>query len=454
MNAPMKGDRLSLSTKVFYLFGDIGISTCLSTVAFFLLFFYADVARVDPALVGTALLVGKLWDAVSDPMAGWLSDRTRSRFGRRKVYLYFGAIPLGISFALLWNYPPGLTYTLTIVWLMVTFFLYYTFVTITSMPYYAMTPELTRDYDERTNLTTFRMIGGTVGYMAGAAFPPFIAGLFLTDKIGWSMMGVMFGAFAALCLFVTAFGVKQRKELEGPPSKLPALTSIITCFKNRPFNFLMIQGLFTGFAFMLVMSYMAFFLTYQLDMRDKIPLVMTLLLVTIGVFLFFWKWVTDKWAKGPTYALGLFIAFGATALSFFLPRGGSNWIYAIVFVAGFGFSAQWVLPWSIIPDVVEHDELMTDERREGVYYGVRGLMGKVSDALGLFVGGWALKFFGFLPNVPQSETTLLGIRLFFGPIPALLAFLSLPLLIWFPITRKTHAETLDRLSQKRGGRVT
>ncbi len=323
MKESIRKDKLSLSTKVFYLFGDIGISTCLSTVAFFLLFFYADVARVDPALVGTALLVGKLWDAVSDPMAGWLSDRTRSRFGRRKVYLYFGAIPLGISFALLWNYPPGLTYALTIAWLMVTFFLYYTFITITSMPYYAMTPELTRDYDERTNLTTFRMIGGTIGYMAGAAFPPFIAGLFITAKIGWSMMGVMFGAFAALCLFITAFGVKQRKELEGPPSKLPALPSIITCFKNRPFNFLMIQGLFTGCAFMLVMSYMAFFLTYQLDMRDKIPLVMTLLLVTIGVFLFFWKWVTDKWAKGPTYALGLFIAFGATALSFFLPRGGA-----------------------------------------------------------------------------------------------------------------------------------
>ncbi len=202
---------------------------------------------------------------------------------------------------------------------------------------------------------------------------------------------------------------------------------------------------------MLVMSYMAFFLTYQLDMRDKIPLVMTLLLVTIGVFLFFWKWVTDKWAKGPTYALGLFIAFGATACSFFLPQGGSNWIYVIVFVAGFGFSAQWVLPWSIIPDVVEHDELMTDERREGIYYGVRGLAGKVSDALGLFVGGWALKIFEFAPNVPQSDHTLLGIRLFFGPIPAMVAFISLPLLIWFPITRKTHAETLERLAGKRKG---
>jgi GPH family glycoside/pentoside/hexuronide:cation symporter len=451
MNAPAKTDRLGLSTKIFYLFGDIGISTCLSTVAFFLLFFYADVAKVDPALVGTALLVSKLWDAVSDPMAGWLSDRTKSRFGRRKVYLYFGAIPLGVSFALLWNYPQGLTYTLTAVWLVATFLLYFTFITVTSMPYYAMTPELTRDYDERTNLTTFRMIGGTVGYMAGAAFPPFIAGLFITAKIGWGMMGVMFGAFAALCLLITAFGVKRREELEGMPSELPAFKSIITCFKNRPFNFLIIQGLFTGFAFMLVMSYMAFFLTYQLDMRDKIPLVMTLLLVTIGAFLFFWKWVTDKWAKGPTYALGLFIAFGATALSFFLPRGGSNWIYAIVFVAGFGFSAQWVLPWSIVPDVVEHDELMTGERREGVYYGVRGLMGKVSDALGLFVGGWVLKLFAFVPDVPQSETALLGIRLFFGPIPTLLAYLSLPLLIWFPITRKSHAETLERITGKRNG---
>ncbi len=107
-----------------------------------------------------------------------------------------------------------------------------------------------------------------------------------------------------------------------------------------------------------------------------------------------------------------------------------------------------MLPWSLIPDVVEHDELMTGERREGVYYGVRGLMGKVSDALGLFVGGWALKLFGFLPNEPQSDATLLGIRLFFGPIPALLTFLSLPLLIWFPITRKSHAETLERLKGK------
>jgi len=449
MNKSEVKDRLSISTKVLYLFGDIGISMCLSAVAFFILFFYADVARVDPALVGTALLLGKLWDAVSDPLFGWFSDRTKSRFGRRKVYLYYGSIPLGLSFALLWAMPEGLTGIMTTVWIIATFLFYYTFITVTSVSYYAMTPELTRDYDERTSLTTFRMIGGTIGYMAGAAFPPLIAGLFATEKIGWEMMGIMFAVFAVLCLYITAFGVKQRKELEGPPSELPVLPSIITCFKNKPFVYLITQGLFTNIGFVLVMSYMAFYLTYQLDMKDLIPIMMVLLLGTIGIFLFFWKWITDKWAKGPTYALGLFIAFGATAASFLLPQGGSIWIYPIVFVAGFGFSAQWVLPWSIIPDVVEYDELITGERREGIYYGVKGLTDKISWALGLFIGGWVLKLFGFVPEAAQSATSLLGIRLFFGPVPALLAFVSLPLLIWFPINRKTHAETLARLKLKR-----
>lgn len=449
MNNITERDRLNISTKILYLFGDIGISMCLAAVAFFILFFYADVAHVDPALVGTALLLGKLWDAVNDPLFGWISDRTKSRYGRRKVYLYYGSIPLGLSFALLWRMPEGLSTILTAVWITATFILYYSFITVTSVSYYAMTPELTRDYDERTSLTTFRMIGGTIGYMAGAGFPPFIAGLFMTAKIGWSMMGIMFGAFAVLCLYITAFGVKQRKGLEGPPSELPVAKSIITCFKNKPFNYLLIQTMFTGMSFMLVMSYTAFFLTYQLNMKDQIPMVMVLLLVTIGAFLFFWKWIADKWAKGPTYALGLFIGFGAMASTFFLPQGESIWIYVIIFVAGFGFSAQWVLPWSILPDVVEYDELITGERREGMYYGVKGLVDKISNALALFVGGWVLKLFGFVPEVAQTANSLLGIRLFFGPIPALLTFLSLPLLIWFPINRKTHADILAKLKQKR-----
>ncbi len=438
-------DRLSLSLKIFYLFGDIGISMCVATVAFFMLFFYSDVAHIDPAVVGTMLLLGKIWDAINDPLFGWISDRTKSRYGRRKIYLLFGTIPLGIAFALLWYIPKGLSGTLVIAWLLVTFFLYFTSITVVSVSYYAMTPELTRDYDERTSLTTFRMVGGSIGYMAGAAFPPLIAGLFMTARIGWTMVGIMFAGFTILCVYITAFGVKQDPKNESPPSELPPLESIFICFKNKPYNYLLIQGGITGMSFMLAMSYMAFFLTYQLNMKEQIPLVMTLFLSTILVFLFFWKWVADRWEKGPTYALGLFIAFSALAATFFLPQGQGLHIYFIVFISGFGMSAQWVLPWSILPDVVEYDEVLTGERREGMYYGLKGLIGKISDALGLFIGGWALKLFGFVPEAVQSKEALFGIRIFFGPIPALLIFISLPLLIWFPITRKKHAEILNQL---------
>jgi len=100
--------------------------------------------------------------------------------------------------------------------------------------------------------------------------------------------------------------------------------------------------------------------------------------------------------------------------------------------------------------VIEYDELITGERREGIYYGVKGLTDKVAWALGLFIGGWVLKLFGFVPEAAQSAKSLLGIRLFFGPIPALVTFISLPLLIWFPINRKTHAETMAKLKLKKG----
>ncbi len=444
---------LKLSTKINYLFGDIGISICISSIAFFLLFFYSDVVHIDPALVGTILLVAKLWDAVTDPLFGWISDRTQSRYGKRKIYLIFGTIPFGISFALLWAIPEGMAEIVTIAWLLISFFLFYTFFTVVSVSYYAMTPALTKDYDERTSLTTFRMIGGCIGFIAGATLPPLIASLFVVQRIGWMTIGIIFGALTILCIYITTFGIKMNKEMDPPPSQMPAISSVLSCFKNKPFNHLLCQSIITGMSFIIVMSYMSFFIKYQLNMENEISIVMGLYLGTTLLFLFFWKWVADKWAKGPAYALGLFIAFGVIAASFFLPQGKTNLIYLLLIISGFGMSAQMVLPWAMLPDVVEYDELMTGERREGIYYGLRGSFGKISDALGLFIGGWALKLIGFVPEAIQTKETLLGIRLFFGPIPALLIFISLPLLIWFPIDRKKHAETIVKIKAQRNNQV-
>lgn len=131
--------RLPLGLKVFFAIGSLGFTLLISAISFFLLFFYTDVALVPPALAGSALLVGRFWDTINDPLVGWLSDRTRSRWGRRRVYLIYGALPLALTAITLWVMPRGLSPVLAFVWIVVTYTLFDTFFTLTNMPFGALT---------------------------------------------------------------------------------------------------------------------------------------------------------------------------------------------------------------------------------------------------------------------------------------------------------------------------
>jgi GPH family glycoside/pentoside/hexuronide:cation symporter len=114
-----------------------------------------------------------------------------------------------------------------------------------------------------------------------------------------------------------------------------------------------------------------------------------------------------------------------------------------------GFSAQWVFPWSMLPDVIEYDEKMTGERREGIYYGLWAFLSKFTGALGIAVSGWALGLFGYVPNMEQTTRALFGIRLFFAIVPAIVLLISLPFLIWYPITRQKHADLVKELAERK-----
>jgi GPH family glycoside/pentoside/hexuronide:cation symporter len=138
----------------------------------------------------------------------------------------------------------------------------------------------------------------------------------------------------------------------------------------------------------------------------------------------------------------------AVISSFFFPQAPTPLIYVVAAVAGMGFSAQWVCPWSMLPDVVEYDEKMTGERREGIYYGLWAFLTKFTGALGVAVSGWALSLFGYVPNVEQTTHALFGIRLFFAIVPTVVILISLPFLIWYPITRENHAKLVRELAER------
>jgi GPH family glycoside/pentoside/hexuronide:cation symporter len=446
--------KLTTGDKFRYGLADLGFSLITSAMQFFLLFYYTDVAMIDPGIAGMALMTGKLtWDAINDPLFGYFSDRTRSRFGRRRIYMFIGAIPLGFAAWIMFSLPTGLTGVGAFLAVLLSFWLIDSFHTMTTTPYYALTPELTRDYTERASLTSIRMVFSVFGYILGAALTTILAGIFQNSGLNlqqaWSATGAVFGAIAITTTLVTAFSIHERPELAGEPSKLPALKAIFTSFKNKPFIILMIAFILSSFSFTVLTALVPYFIQYQLDMGDQVSFVLLAMLVTIGIFLIPAKKISDKINKGPSYALGLFIASLAIMTGFFFPHSPTPLIYVVAVVAGIGFSAQWVFPWSMLPDVVEYDEKLTGERREGIYYGLWAFLSKFTGALGVAVSGWALDLYGYIPNVAQTEHALFGIRLFFAIVPAAVLLVSLPFLIWYPITRKKHAELVKELADRK-----
>lgn len=436
MNASGK---LPAKAKLLYGVGDVGNALVNSAIQFFLMKFYTDGALILPALAGSALLIGKIWDAINDPIMGWLSDRTTSRFGKRRVFMLFGAVPLGISIALLWLVPAGMPTLLTFLWIALTFALFDTFWTLTNVPYYALTSELTDDYDERSSLTAYRMVMAVPAYLVGAALTPVIVGLFALQRTGYAAIGIAYGLLSVVALLACALGIKERKVTSESKVETPPLKSLLATFQNKPFVRLLGAYIVVNISFALIKTLMAYFLQYQLNMQAETPLAMGLMLICVTASLFVWKKISERLDKGPAYAAGMLIGALAVSLTFFLPHQKTAWIYAIAGLAGFGFGAQWIFPWAMVADVVDYDRAKTGQQRSGMYYGVWGLVTKISEALAIAGTGWILTGFGYIANIEQTGLARLGIRLFFGPIPAILIILTLPLLIWYPITRKSHA---------------
>jgi len=291
--------------------------------------FYTDGALIAPALASSALLVGKIWDAINDPLFGWLSDRTTSRFGKRRVYMIFGALPLAITIMLLWFVPRGLPDVWVFAWIAVTFLLFDTAWTLTNVPYYALTAELTDDYDERASLTAFRMVLGVPAYIVGAALTPALVGLFESKRIGYGWVGVIYGLLAAAVLWIAAAGLRERKEISQSKAHTSPLQTLLATFRNKPFVRLIVAYLVANVGFALIKTLLAYFLTYQLGMEAQVPLVMFLLLLFVALFLFPWKKVSDRLNKGPAYAAGLALGGLAVAATFLLPPGPTPWVYPL-----------------------------------------------------------------------------------------------------------------------------
>ena len=460
--------KLDLKTKLAYGAGDLGPAITGNISIFFLLIFFTNVAGIPAGLAGSVLMIGKVWDAINDPIIGVLSDRTKSRrWGRRLPWMFYGAIPFGIIFFLQWIVPRFSADQSSNIWPL---FWYYVVIgllsqviyTVVSLPYTAMTPELTQDYDERTTLNSFRFAFSISGSILSLILAQIIFSTIGDREQQYLVLAAVCAVIAVSALYLCIFGVRDRvlafeakRNQTEQPASIPLFEQLKIVFNNRPFLFVIGIYLFSWLGVQVTATTLPYFVLNCMGLTDSdVPAVIIAVQGTALLMLFVWSALSKKIGKKKVYFLGMSSWIIAAGGLFFLQPSQIGLMYFMAVMAGVGVSTAYLVPWSLIPDVIDLDELQTGQRREGIFYGFMVLLQKLGLALGIFLVGNALQASGFQettagqPLPIQPESALLAIRLSVGPLPTIFLICGLFMAYFYPITREMHAEIMMKLKAR------
>jgi glycoside/pentoside/hexuronide:cation symporter, GPH family len=450
MTNSIKAEKLPLITKLMYGVGDAGINMADTMVGLLFAIFLTDVVGLRPALAALAVFIGRSSDYINDPIIGYISDRTRTRWGRRRPFLLWGALPFVLAYILLWWHPPFESQVWLAIYYGVAFILYDTTATILYMPYFALTPELTSDYDERTTLTTYRMAFSILGGMIAFVVPLAIIGSMTPANAGRVLaVGAGLAFISILPMLVVFFGTSERTEFQ--QQEQPKLKdSILAAFKNRPFLFALGIFMLTYAALDIVQSTLLYFLKHQMHLEAQGDLIFGLLFVAALLSLPFWNWAARHWDKQKAYIGGMvFLGLMVIGLGIIRPEWGLPATLVLSASAGIGVGAIQVLTWAMIPDTVEWDELHTGQRHEGMYYSLVTLGRKIAASLALPLVLLVLDWTGYAAAAEtQPASAILGIRLLIGPIPAVFLGAGIIFALFYPLGRNRHAELRAEISMR------
>jgi GPH family glycoside/pentoside/hexuronide:cation symporter len=443
-------DRLPRRTKFFYGISDFGFACTDTTMQVLFAIFMTDVVGIKPAYAALAIFIGRTWDYINDPLIGFFTDRVRSRWGRRRPFLLFGFIPFGLMFAMMWFRPPTDSQFLLCAYYAVAYFLFDSAYTFVTMPYIALTPELTQDYDERTSLTTFRMAFSIVGSLVAFIVPLQIIGSMRPENAPRVFsMGIIFGTICALPLLFTFFGTREKPQYyhQSQPSLRESLRAV---WKNRPFLFAAGIFLFTWTAADIIQAFLLYFLKYRMNLEGQSDIILGAIFITALLVLPFWEWASRKTDKRKAYVGGMiFLSAVMVALIFLSPSSGLPLVLVMSVLAGIGVSAIHVLTWAIIPDAVEVDELTTGQRHEGIFYSLVSLFKKIASSIAIPLTLLVLDWSGYVSNaVIQKPGTILAIRILTGPVPAVLLLGGIVFALFYPLSRAGHAKTRAEIAAR------
>jgi GPH family glycoside/pentoside/hexuronide:cation symporter len=415
--------------------------------------FYTDVVGVPVAIAGLIVGLVRVTDAFTDPLMGVLSDRTRSRMGRRRPYLVWGVLPLAVALWALFCPPAGLTSGASIAWLATWLFLLFLAWTVVAIPYESLGAELSERYDERTVLLGTRdgfLIAGTLT----AAIVPAVIGAVLGDgsegaeRARFFWLSVLYVPLLIGSAWTCAALVPER--VATPASATDLRADARAMLKNRAFLVLLVSYTIGAFGSNLPATLILYYVEQVLG-SGRAELFLLLYFVTGVVFLPAWIALARRWSKRNAWLVAMALNIGAFAGVYFLGRG-DEWGYGIlVTLSGVGFGATLALPSSMQADTIDYHELLTGSRREGCYIGVWSVFRKLAAALGVGVALFLLGRSGYEPGAEQPEEVIRMLRMLYAVVPCACNAVALLVALFYPIDRTVHAQIQQAIAQ---GRIT
>jgi GPH family glycoside/pentoside/hexuronide:cation symporter len=444
------GEQLGWGRKAGYAVGDFALNLFYAFCTLFLLYYYTDVLGLSPTVAGTIIMVALLFEGVIDPLMGIVANRTRSRFGRYRPYILFGAVPLGLSFVVMFV-PTGLSGGALIAYAAAAHLLFRTMYTVVGIPYASLSAEITKNSQQRSQIAGLRMLFAMACAMLLSTATLPLSHRFGGGQTGFFLLSLIY-AGAAVPIFLTCFA--KTSEAAAAQAARPTMRQIMSMFRaNRPLQILLTATVLALIGTTMWSKTLIYYLKYDVGSEALVTPALAVVTGFSALSIPFWTTISGRTSKRDAWLAGASISI-LNSLIFYVaaPREGPA-LWIILAISGFANGAIALSFWSMVPDTVEYGEWKTGVRAEGAIYGLVSLIQKLGLGFGIGLLGILLDIAGYRPNMVQHHDTLASMRILLMLVPATLTAIVIMLIWHYPLDHVAHAR-IGKLIALRRSRAT
>jgi len=429
--------------KISFTFGVFGQNMVFAYISAYLMIFYTDSVGISSAAVGTLLFAARMWDAVNDPIMGILTEKTRTRWGKFRPYLFLVSVPIVIIMYLIFT--PGVIGN-ALVWAYITYFLFDIVYTVSDIPLWSLTSVMSKDPDERTRLISFGKLIAPVSFILVSIATVPLLNVFGNTTNAYRNVALIYALLMALGMLATFFNTRER--VEPSKEKLSVKDILFSLKENKPLRYILISQIFIATVDNLVTAMVVYYATYNLFDANLTPVLSLAMILPMLLGIGIASKLSTHYDKKKLLIATLAIRVAGYIVLFFVGYGNVAALIVGFALVAVTFGGPEILLPAMMVESIDYAQWKTGKRTEGIMWSTQTFVVKLGSSLSGMILGFLLVYVKYVPNTAQTAETLSGMHGIFTLVPAALIFISILPMIFYPLTRKLYRHIIEELSGK------